>query len=154
MLASGQIRSVEQYKAARAAEPNDGQAIPADNPKEEVPPLIETALREPTEAPDPATQPTLPYRPPDKRFNSFEESVADLKDPNKDCSCTPDIFLVEYSGFIREFIKNIKWYATPQYEAVFPSLTQIQIDYLRTQTRALCDAAEELLFEVERKVKL
>ena len=110
-----------------------------------------TASTEPAEVSDPNLPPGLPYRLPDKCFNSFEESVADLKDPDKDCSCTPDIFLAEYSGFIHKFMKDIKWYSTPQYTEVFPALTQIQVDYLRTQTKALCDAAEELLKLVERK---
>jgi len=156
MLSVGTIRSVEEYKTAKTVEPNctEGDPIPADKPKETVLPQNETAPKAPAEVAEPDPQPALPYRLRDKRFNSFAESVADLKDPNKDCSCTPDIFLAEYSGFIRKFIKDIKWYATPQYEAVFPALTQIQIDYLRSQTRALCDAAEELLFEVERKVKV
>ena len=95
-------------------------------------------------------QSSVPYRLPDKQFNSFKESVADLKDPNKDCSCTPDIFLAEYSGFIRRFVTDIQWYTTPQYELVFPALTPIQIDYLHSQTRIICDAAKNLLKQVER----
>ena len=104
----------------------------------------------PVDHPDEPPHLDVPYRLPDKTFSSFEESVADLKDPNKDCSCTPDIFLAEYSGFIHKFIKDIKWYSTPQYTEVFPALSQIQVDYLRSQTKALCDAAEELLHQVER----
>lgn len=150
MLATGQIRSVEQYRAAKSVEPNSAQAIPTEDSKGEIPTQIETDPPKPAAAPGPAPQPTLPYRLPDKCFNSFEESVADLKDPNKDCSCTPDIFLAEYSGFIRRFMKDIKWYSTPQYTEVFPALTQLQIDYLWSQTKALCDAAEALLKQVER----
>ena len=77
--------------------------------------------------------------------------MADLKNPDKDCSCTPDIFLAEYCDFISKFIRDIQWYSTPQYEAVFPALTQIQIEYLHTQTKALCQAAVELLRQVERR---
>ena len=95
-------------------------------------------------------QSSVPYRLPDKQFNSFKESVADLKDPNKDCSCTPDIFLAEYSRFIRRFINDIRWYTTPQYEVVFPALTQSQIDYLRLQTKSVCDSVQNLLKQVER----
>ena len=95
-------------------------------------------------------QSSVPYRLPDKQFNSFKESIADLKDPNKDCSCTPDIFLAEYSRFIRRFINDIRWYTTPQYEVVFPALTQSQIDYLRVQTKSVCDSVQNLLKQVER----
>lgn len=147
MLASGKVRSVEQYSALKESPQKETPeqtpgAIPNSTP------ISESAS--PPELPDEPALPDVPYRLPDRRFNSFEESVADLKDPNKDCSCTPDIFLAEYSGFIRKFIKDIRWYSTPQYEAVFPALTQLQIDYLRSQTQALCAAAEELLKCVER----
>ena len=47
--------------------------------------------------------------------------------------------------------EDIKWYSTPQYTEVFPALSQIQVEYLRSQTKALCDAAEALLKQVERK---
>lgn len=150
MLATGQVRSVEQYRAAKAVQLNGSNLVQAAGPEEELS-QNRTTPTKPAEASGPNLPQELPYRLPDKCFNSFEESVADLKDPNKDCSCTPDIFLAEYSGFIHKFVKDIKWYSTPQYEAVFPALTQVQIDYLRSQTKALCDAAEELLHQVERK---
>ena len=146
MLATGQIRSVEQYRAVKSG----SDPLQADRLEEELS-QNETTSTEPAEASDPNLPSELPYCLPDKCFNSFEESVADLKNPNKDCSCTPDIFLAEYSGFIHKFIKDIKWYSTPQYTEVFPALSQIQVDYLRSQTKALCDAAEALLKQVERK---
>ena len=150
MLATGQIRSVEQYRAVKSVQHNGSDPSQADRLEEELS-QNETASTEPAQVSDPNLPPELPYCLPDKCFNSFEESVADLKNPDKDCSCTPDIFLAEYSGFIHKFIKDIKWYSTPQYTEVFPALSQIQVDYLRSQTKALCDAAEGLLKQVERK---
>lgn len=79
--------------------------------------------------------------------------MADLKDPNKDCSCTPDTFLAEITAFVRKFQREIEWYSTPYYEAVFPSLTAVQLDYLRQQTGLISSAAETLLHQVERKAK-
>lgn len=149
MLATGQIRSVEQYRAIKSVQQNASDPLQTEGLGEKFS-QHETTSTKPVEASDLNLPSGLPYRLPDKCFNSFEKSVADLKDPNKDCSCTPDIFLAEYSGFIHKFIKDIKWYATPQYTEVFPALTQIQVDYLRSQTKALCDAAEELLKLVER----
>lgn len=148
MLSTGEVRSVEQYSTLKSS-----------RKKEEMEPCPEPAssnlhTSEHVSLDHQGNEPVssdIPYRLPDRKFSSFEESVADLKDPNKDCSCTPDIFLAEYSGFIHKFIKDIKWYSTPQYTEVFPALTQIQVDYLRSQTKALCDAAEELLKLVERK---
>ena len=150
MLATGQIRSVEQYRAVKSVQHNGSDPSQADRLEEELS-QNETASTEPAQVSDPNLPPELPYCLPDKCFNSFEESVADLKNPDKDCSCTPDIFLAEHSGFIHKFIKDIKWYSTPQYTEVFPALSQIQVDYLRSQTKALCDAAEALLKQVERK---
>ena len=148
MLSSGEVRSVEQYSVLKSS-----------RKKEDTEPHLETVsvnmhTSEQASLDNQSNEsacPDAPYCLPDRTFNSFEESVADLKDPNKDCSCTPDIFLAEYSGFIHKFMKDIKWYSTPQYAEVFPALTQAQIDYLRSQTKALCGAAEELLKQVERK---
>ena len=147
MLASGKVRSVEQYNAFKANQETVELGSPSGAPSAENQANGGTA---PADQPEKHPHSDVPYCLPDKKFSSFEESVADLKDPNKDCSCTPDIFLAEYSGFIHKFIKDIKWYSTPQYTEVFPALSQIQVDYLRSQTKALCDAAEELLHQVER----
>ena len=148
MLASGKVRSVEQYNAFKANQETVELGSPSGAPSAENQANGGTA---PADQPEKHPHSDVPYCLPDKKFSSFEESVADLKDPNKDCSCTPDIFLAEYSGFIHKFIKDIKWYSTPQYTEVFPALSQIQVEYLRSQTKALCDAAEALLKQVERK---
>lgn len=148
MLSTGEVRSVEQYstlKSSRKKEETEPCPEPASSnlhTSEHV--SLDHQGNEPVSS-------DIPYRLPDRKFSSFEESAADLKNPDKDCSCTPDIFLAEYSGFIHKFIKDIKWYSTPQYTEVFPALSQIQVDYLRSQTKALCDAAEALLKQVERK---
>lgn len=38
---------------------------------------------------------SVPYDLGDKQYTSFAESIADLKNNDKDCSCTPDQFLAE-----------------------------------------------------------
>lgn len=134
LLAAREIRSVDEYTAAKAQEPEppeDGDAEEWEEPEA------------------PAVPFTLESRP----FASFQESVADLKDPNKDCSCTPDTFLAEITAFVRKFCREIEWYSTPYYEAVFPSLTAVQLDYLRQQTGLIGSAAETLLHQVERKAE-
>lgn len=134
LLAAREIRSVDEYTAAKAQEPK---------------PPEDEAAEEWEEPEAPAVPFTLESRP----FASFQESVAGLKDPNKDCSCTPDTFLAEITAFVRKFCREIEWYATPYYEAVFPSLTAVQLDYLRQQTGLIGSAAETLLHQVERKAK-
>lgn len=136
LLAAREIQSVHEYTVAKAEQP------------EPEPPEDEGA--EEWEEPEASAVPfTLESRP----FASFQESVADLKDPNKDCSCTPDTFLAEITAFVRKFQREIEWYSTPYYEAVFPALTGIQLDYLRQQTGIICSAAETLCSQVERKAK-
>lgn len=84
---------------------------------------------------------------------SLKEVVADLKDPDKDCSGTPDSFLAEYAAFVRKFHKEIAWYNDPYYDAVFPRMDGKQLAYLRKQTDSICAAAENLFHKVERTVK-
>lgn len=151
MLSAGEVRSVEQYTDLKTSQRKEEAEKGQDQAPKTTSDNSHTSDSMPLpDQPDEPALPDVPYRLPDRTFSSFEESVADLKNPDKDCSCTPDIFLAEYSGFVRKFVKDIRWYSTPQYEAVFPALTQLQIDYLRSQTQALCDAAEELLKCVER----
>lgn len=75
-----------------------------------------------------------------------------MKDPDKDCSCTPDIFLAEYSAFVGKFSREIKWYGDPQYEAACSALSPEQLEYLRRLTDNVCAAAESLYQQIERKV--
>lgn len=131
LLAAKTIRSVDEYTAAQTEQPE--QEPPQEDSRE--------------------TESDTPFTLEGRQFTSFRESVADLKDPNKDCSCTPDTFLAEITAFVRKFQREIEWYSTPYYEAVFPALTGIQLDYLRQQTRIICSAAETLCSQVERKAK-
>lgn len=135
LLAAKEIRTVDDYTAVQAERPE---------PEAEAEETVEAA--EPAEA-------TVPFTLEGRQFASFQESVADLKDPNKDCSCTPDTFLAEVTAFVRKFHREIEWYATPYYEAVFPALTPAQLGYLRQQTDSICFAAETLLNQVERMAK-
>lgn len=136
-LASGQIRSMAEYHGEPSA------PEPVSEPQEPEPPAD---TKPPTDAP--------PFKLSDRQFTSFRESVADLKDPNKDCSCSPDSFLAEITAFVRKFFREIEWYGTPYYEAVFPDLTPVQRDYLRQQMDSICTAAQNLYHQVEGKIAL
>lgn len=91
-----------------------------------------------------------PFKLSEQQFTSFKESVAALKDTEKDFSCTPDSFLAEITAFVRKFQREIAWYSTPYYETAFPDLTGVQRDYLRQQMDSICKAANDLLLQVER----
>lgn len=124
-LAAQEIRSMAEYQPPAAPE------------------LQETVTEEPAVEPP-------PFKLSEQQFTSFRESVAALKDTEKDFSCTPDSFLAEITAFVRKFHREIEWYSTPYYEAAFPNLTDIQRDYLRQQMESICDAAHHLLYQVER----
>ena len=85
---------------------------------------------------------------------SLKEVVAELKDPDKDCSGTPDSFLEEYGAFVRKFHKEISWYSDPYYDTVFPHVSKGQLASLRELTSSICSAAEELFQKVERTMKI
>lgn len=122
-LAAREIRSMAEYQPPEKPEPQ------------------EPAMEEP--APP-------PFKLSEQQFTSFKESVAALKDTEKDFSCTPDSFLAEITAFVRKFHREIEWYGTPYYEAAFPDLTGVQRDYLRQQMESICDAANNLLHQAER----
>ena len=44
---------------------------------------------------EPPASPTVPYSLGDKHYDTLEESIADLKNPDKDCSYTPDTLLAD-----------------------------------------------------------
>ncbi len=126
-LATQEIRSMAEYQPPEAPGPQEPPAA-TEEPEAEPP----------------------PFKLSEQQFTSFRESVAALKDTEKDFSCTPDSFLAEITAFARKFHREIEWYGTPYYEAAFPDLTSIQLDYLRQQMESICDAANNLLHQVER----
>ncbi len=79
-LAAGDIDSVNEYQPPPAVL----------GPVEPEPPV---------EAPPPS----VPYSSSGRHFATFEESIADLKNPDKDCSYTPDSLLAELDSFIEKF---------------------------------------------------
>ena len=124
-LAAQEIRSMAEYQPPEEPEPQE--------------PVTEEPVVEPP-----------PFKLSEQQFTSFRESVAALKDTEKDFSCTPDSFLAEITAFVRKFHREIEWYSTPYYEAAFPDLSSVQLDYLHQQMESICDAANHLLHQVER----
>ena len=81
---------------------------------------------------------------------SLKEIVAELKDPDKDCSGTPESFLAEYSAFVGKFHREIGWYSDPYYDTVYPALTEAQLARLRELTDSICSVAEEMYHRAEQ----
>ena len=84
-----------------------------------------------------------------RQFASFEEAVADLKNPNKDASCTPVSFLMEVTGFVERYLEAAACCHMEQYEEVYPALSNEQMDYLRKQMDRVYNASEDLYQTVE-----
>ena len=84
---------------------------------------------------------------------SLKEIIAELKDPDKDCSGTPDSFLQEYTAFVRKFHRELDWYSDPYYDTVYPCLTKGQLAKLKGLGNSLCQAAEDFFQKVENAVK-
>jgi|GEM_PF-1414412 len=145
LLAAKEIKTVDEYTATKVAEPAPEPVEPKNDVSEPI--QTEEAKQKP------ASVSTVPYSLPQERYATIKESVADLKDPDKDCSCTPDLFLAEYSAFISKFNREIKWYGDSQYEAACSELSLEQMKYLRQLTDDVCAAAESLYQKIERMQK-
>ena len=94
-------------------------------------PEVKTAIS-PTEAQEPqAIETPPPFKLDGKRYATFAESVADLKNVDKDVRCTPDIFLAEITETINRIRNEFACYRDPSYQEAFPDLTNVQFQYLQ-----------------------
>lgn len=129
LLVSGDIRSMDEYQ----------------------PPPAEPEPAPPPEAPMP---PAVPYSSSGRHYASFEESIADLKNHDKDCSYTPDALLAELDSFIQKFQKEFEWYSDPFCTVVFPDITPVQFDYLKKRFGTISTAIHDLLQQMKRSMKV
>ena len=127
-LVAGSIHSVDEYQ----------------------PPPAEPEPAPPPEAPMPAA---VPYSSSGRHYASFEESIADLKNHDKDCSYTPDALLAELDSFIQKFQKEFEWYSDPFCTVVFPDITPVQFDYLKKRFGTISTAIHDLLQQMKRSMK-
>lgn len=139
-LANGTIKAVEDYQFPQ-------RDIPPQS-VESLPPVPEQTVASKPVGQETVEEIGVPFSVGRKRFATFQESVADLKDPNKDCSCTPDSFLAEISEFVKKFHKEIEWFHFPYYEAAILNLTQVQRDYFQAQLDSVHAAVEALCNQV------
>ena len=130
-LAAKDIRSIDQYRPT-STEPEEIQR-PEPSPEAPVPPAV-------------------PYTLGDKRYASLEESIADLKNPDKDCSYTPDTLLADIDGFVDTFHKNFAWYSDPFCTVVFPNISQVQFAFVRQRFATISSAMENLLNTMEKEI--
>jgi len=130
-LAAGDIHSVDEYQP---------------------PPTVPEPV-EPEAAPPPPEAPSVPYAPSGRHYASFEESVADLKNPDKDCSYTPDALLAELDSFIQKFQREFAWYSDPFCTVVFPDISPAQFNYLQQRFGTISTAIHDLLQQMKRSMR-
>ncbi len=128
-LAAGDIHSMDQYHPAPA------------EPEEPSPPEPEV----------PASS-DVPYTLCGKHYSTLEESIADLKNPDKDCSYTPDTLLADIDGFVDTFHKNFAWYNDPFCTVVFPSISKVQFEFVRQRFASISSAIEDLITLMEKEI--
>lgn len=93
-----------------------------------------------------------PYSLGDKVFATFEESIADLKNPNKDASYTPDTLLADMDGFIDRFHKDFGWYDMPMCTEVFSRINNEQFIYIKNRFAGVSSDIEKLMQTIERSI--
>ena len=98
----------------------------------------------PAASPPPAPQASEGYYP------TTKDSVDDLKNPDKDRSRTPDMFLATFSFFLQRLCQSIANYSSPEYSVVFPALTQAQLTQLHEEINTVCTDLRNLFHKMER----
>lgn len=136
-LVAKEIHSIDEY-----------YSVPPE-PEEVAPQEVVPQEKEPQEAPAP---PAVPYTLGSKHYASLEESIADLKDPNKDCSYTPDTLLADIDGFVANFHKNFAWYSDPFCAVVFPKLSQVQFEFVRQRFATISSVMEALINYISKEI--
>ena len=153
LLAAKEIGKVGEYKPKAGKMESMAQAAeePDTQPPKAEPELQQTGNKTADKLPAPV--PAAPDMLPQNGGASLKEIIADLKDPDKDCSGTPDSFLQEYAAFVRKFHRELDWYNDPYYDTVYPFLTRGQLAELKGLTGSLCKAAEGFFQKVETAAK-
>lgn len=97
--------------------------------------------------------PSVPYSSSGRHYATFEESIADLKNHDKDCSYTPDALLAELDSFIQKFQKEFAWYSDPFCTVVFPDISPTQFEYLQMRFGTISSAIHDLLKQMKRSMR-
>ena len=141
-LAAGEIRSADEFPPAEPPKPSKPPE-PAHEPERAAEPVTE-----------PSASPTVPYSLGGKHYDTLEESIADLKNPDKDCSYTPDTLLADIDGFVQTFHKGFAWYHDPFCTIVFPHISKVQFEFVRQRFESISSAMADLLNQMERTINV
>ncbi len=148
-LAAGEIKSADEFRQEEEPPRPPKPPEPAHEPKRDTKP--EQTVEPVTEPP---ASPTVPYSLDDKHYDTLEESIADLKNPDKDCSYTPDTLLADIDGFVQTFHKGFAWYHDPFCTIVFPHISKVQFEFVRQRFESISSAMADLLNQMERTINV
>ena len=145
-------QNVKPKKSAKT-EPPIKPAPPAESRKDAKTEQTEKTGQAAEPATEPPAPPSVPYTLGDKHYGTLEESIADLKNPDKDCSYTPDTLLADIDGFVQTFHKGFAWYHDPFCTIVFPHISKVQFEFVRQRFESISSAMADLLNQMERTIK-
>lgn len=150
-LAAGEIKSADGFQPAEPPKQTEPAQKPAPitKPKQDAKPKQTAGT-----ATKPPAPPSVPYTLDDKHYDTLEESIADLKNPDKDCSYTPDTLLADIDGFVQTFHKGFAWYHDPFCTIVFPHISKVQFEFVRQRFESISSAMEDLLNQMERTINV
>ncbi len=102
----------------------------------------ESSILQEEDEPDETIQPTIPTSSSHPRRVKIADDIAALKNPNKKCICTPQMFLDAFSEFSNRFCREIDVFRIPYYELVFPTLSPEEIEEFHQLEDTIHTAAE------------
>ena len=135
-LADGEIANLSEYRPKAEEHDKEVQDTPVD---------MKSTIESKTEE-----EPFVVLR---KQYSGFKEALADLKNADRDFSCTPESFLDEFMCFAQKFRQDIGWYDDPYYQAAIAQLSSRHLTFLREQVNFICASARDFYKAVERTVK-
>ena len=138
MLAEGTIQNMDEYFEPREPDGEEQDEEEQDVDRDCGPPANPVII-------------PMPLPEEGRHFANFEESVADLKNMDKDARITPNAFLVGITFAVERYLSAMDTYCQEQYQAVFADLDEKQMEYLRGQIKRAADASEKMYQKVERK---
>ena len=126
-LAAGTIRSVDEYH------PTPVESEPAEEytPK---PPEVSAAPASRTDG-----------------YPTIRDLAADLKNPDKDRSFTPDTFVKSFSLSLHKFCQNVACFEDSGFASVFPALNQTHLDQIQQEIDSVHTMLDDFLTKLKRK---
>lgn len=141
-LVAGTIKSVDEYRSAPSG------------PETVTEPTVEAPQDERQSAPSEA--PAAPVPPPASResyYATTKDSIDDLKNPDKDRTCTPETFVASFSLCLGRFRQSIETYTGPAYESAIPALTPEHLAQLQREIQSVCTTLDNLYRQIERSLR-